>query len=130
MPRLTFAERSTSSIVTMPCRAMREPATTPTPSDVAFGIYADGAPSPFEEEGLSPYVLRFGVQGYQVSSWARKPASLTFVVDTSGSMYEGNRLEMVKYALNVLVNRLTGEDTVSIVAYGTEARVVLTDWCS
>jgi Ca-activated chloride channel family protein len=97
----------------------------PTPSDVAFGIYADGAPSPFEEEGLSPYLLRFGVQGYQVSSWARKPASLTFVIDTSGSMYEGNRLEMVKYALNVLVNRLKEDDTVSIVAYGTEARVVL-----
>ncbi len=97
----------------------------PTPADVAFGIYADGAPSPFEEEGMQPYLLRFGVQGYQVSSWERKPASLTFVVDTSGSMYEGNRLEMVKYALNVLVNRLTADDTVSIVAYGTEARVVL-----
>jgi Ca-activated chloride channel family protein len=88
----------------------------PTPSDVAFGIYADGAPSPFEEEGMHPYLLRFGVQGYQVSSWERKPASLTFVIDTSGSMYEGNRLEMVKYALNVLVNRLTEEDIVSIVA--------------
>ena len=97
----------------------------PTPADVAFGIYADGAPSPFEEEGMHPYLLRFGVQGYQVSSWERKPASLTFVIDTSGSMYEGNRLEMVKYALNVLVNRLTADDTVSIVAYGTEARVVL-----
>jgi Ca-activated chloride channel family protein len=97
----------------------------PTPADVAFGIYADGAPSPFEEEGINPYLLRIGVQGYQVSSWERKPASLTFVIDTSGSMYEGNRLEMVKYALNVLTNRLTADDTVSIVAYGTEARVVL-----
>jgi Ca-activated chloride channel family protein len=97
----------------------------PTPADVAFGIYADGAPSPFEEEGMNPYLLRFGVQGYQVANWERKPASLTFVIDTSGSMYEGNRLEMVKYALNVLVNRLTADDTVSIVAYGTDARTVL-----
>jgi Ca-activated chloride channel family protein len=97
----------------------------PTPADIAFGIYADGAPAPFDDEGSGTHLLRFGVQGYQVSGWERKPASLTFVVDTSGSMYEGNRLEMVKYALNVLVNRLTAEDTVSIVAYGTQERVVL-----
>lgn len=97
----------------------------PTPSDVAFGIYADGAPSPFEEEGSEPYLLRFGVQGYAVSGWERKPASLTFVIDTSGSMYEGNRLEMVKYAMNVLVNRLNADDTVSIIAYGTNSRIVL-----
>ena len=97
----------------------------PTPSDVAFGIYADGAPSPFEEEGNEPYLLRFGVQGYEVSSWERKPAALTFVIDTSGSMYQGNRLEMVKYAMNVLVNRLNADDTVSIIAYGTNSRVVL-----
>ena len=82
----------------------------PTPADVAFGLYADGAPSPFDDEGSGTHFLRFGVQGYEVPGWERKPASLTFVVDTSGSMYEGNRLEMVKYALNVLVNRLTAKD--------------------
>jgi Ca-activated chloride channel family protein len=97
----------------------------PTPADVAFGIYADGAPTPFDDEGSGTHLLRFGVQGYNVPGWERKPASLIFVVDTSGSMYEGNRLEMVKYALNVLVNRLTAEDTVSIVAYGTQERIVL-----
>jgi Ca-activated chloride channel family protein len=97
----------------------------PTPADVAFGLYADGAPTPFDDEGSGTHLLRFGIQGYEVPGWERKPASLTFVIDTSGSMYEGNRLEMVKYALNVLVNRLTAEDTVSIVAYGTQERVVL-----
>ena len=97
----------------------------PTPADVAFGIYADGAPSPFEDEGSGTHLLRFGVQGFEVPGWERKPASLTFVIDTSGSMYQGNRLEMVKYALNVLVNRLTADDTVSIISYGTDARVVL-----
>ena len=37
------------------------------PPDVAFGIYADGAPSPFEYNGT--YLLRIGVQGYQVPEW-------------------------------------------------------------
>ena len=34
------------------------------PPDVAFGIYADGAPSPFEPGAT---LLRIGIQGYQVS---------------------------------------------------------------
>ena len=62
----------------------------PTPPDVAFGIYADGAPSPFHHDGS--YLLRFGVQGYEVPEYARKPASLTFVIDVSGSMDRENRL--------------------------------------
>ena len=34
------------------------------PPDVAFAIYADGAPSPFNYDGT--YLLRIGVQGYEV----------------------------------------------------------------
>ena len=35
---------------------------SPPPPEVAFGIYADGAPSPFEYNGT--HLLRIGVQGY------------------------------------------------------------------
>ncbi|MBN1665456.1 MAG: von Willebrand factor type A domain-containing protein [Anaerolineales bacterium] len=95
----------------------------PTPPDVAFGIYADGAPSPFNTDGT--YILRFGVQGYEVPEYARKPASLTFVIDVSGSMDRENRLELVKRSLQLLVDRLRPDDTVAIVVYGSEARTVL-----
>jgi Ca-activated chloride channel family protein len=95
----------------------------PTPPDVAFGIYADGALSPFHSDGQ--YILRFGVQGYEVPDYARKPASLTFVIDVSGSMDRENRLELVKQSLQMLVDRLRPDDTVSIVVYGSEARIVL-----
>jgi Ca-activated chloride channel homolog len=95
----------------------------PTPQDIAFGIYADGAPSPFHYDGT--YILRFGIQGYQVPESDRKPASLTFVIDTSGSMSMENRLMMVKQSLQLLVDRLRPTDTVAIVQYGSEARVVL-----
>ena len=64
-----------------------------TPENVAFAIYADGAPSPFHQDGT--HFLRIGVQGYQVPEWQRKPATLTFVVDVSGSMKQDNRLELV-----------------------------------
>ena len=95
----------------------------PTPPDVAFGIYADGAPSPFYKDGS--IILRFGVQGYDIPEWQRKPSSLTFVIDTSGSMNMENRLELVKRSLELLVERLRPEDMVSIVEYGSQARVVL-----
>ena len=95
----------------------------PTPPDIAFGIYADGAPSPFDQD--TTHLLRFGVQGYNVSEWERKPTALTFVIDTSGSMDMDNRLELVKQSLELLVERLRPDDTVSIVEYGSQAQVVL-----
>ena len=94
-----------------------------TPPEIAFGIYADGARSPFHTDGT--HILRFGVQGYEVPDYARKPASLTFVIDVSGSMDRENRLGLVKQSLQMLVDRLRPDDTVSIVVYGSEARVVL-----
>lgn len=95
----------------------------PAPSNTAFALYADGSPSPFHSDGL--IYLRVGVQGYEVSEAERKPASLTFVIDTSGSMDMENRLELVKQSLRLLVERLRPTDTVAIVAYGSQAYVVL-----
>jgi len=93
------------------------------PPNIAFGIYADGAPSPFNYDGTT--LLRIGIQGYQVPDAERLPSSLTFVIDVSGSMDMENRLELVKQSLRLLVDRLRYDDTVSIVVYGSEARVVL-----
>lgn len=94
------------------------------PQETAFSIYADGAPAPqgYDE---SAFILRFGVQGYRVPDWERKPSVLTFVIDTSGSMSMENRLQLVKDSLQLLVERLEERDRVAIVAYGTDARVVL-----
>ena len=93
------------------------------PRDAAFTIYADGSPAPrgFEEGG---YVLRFGIQGYRVEDYERKPSVLTFVIDVSGSMNMENRLGLVKRSLEMLVEQLRPSDTVSIVVYGTEAHVI------
>jgi len=95
----------------------------PTPENVAFGIYADGAISPFQDDGT--YILRFGVQGYRVSEEERKPLVLTFVIDVSGSMASEGRLELVKESLELLVERLGPDDTVGIVAYTSNAFTVL-----
>jgi Ca-activated chloride channel homolog len=90
----------------------------------AFNISIDGAPTPFGETERYQ-MLRIGLQGYAVPDEERKDVSLTFVIDVSGSMQMENRLELVKRSLELLVEQLHSSDQVSIVVYGTEARVVL-----
>lgn len=94
------------------------------PAHQAFGINIDGAPSPFTQSERYQ-MLRVGIQGYQVPDDERKDASLTFVIDVSGSMDMDNRLGLVKRSLELLVEQLGPRDTVSIVVYGSDARVVL-----
>ncbi len=93
------------------------------PANNAFAIYADGAPSPFHRDGS--YLVRIGVQGYDIPDVQRKPAALTFVVDVSGSMDMESRLGMVKRSLQLLVDQLRPNDSVSIVVFGDTARVAL-----
>ena len=94
------------------------------PAHQAFGIYIDGAPSPFTETERYQ-MLRVGIQGYDVSDHERKDVSLTFVIDISGSMDMDNRLGLVKRSLELLVEQLRPTDQVGIVVYGSDARVIL-----
>ena len=90
--------------------------------DDDFRIVVDGAPSAFRP-GYE--LLRIGIKGREVSAADRKPARLTFVIDVSGSMAREDRLELVKRALRLLVDRLHGGDRVGIVVFGTQGRVLL-----
>ena len=94
------------------------------PPHQAFDIYIDGAPAPFTQTERYQ-MLRVGLQGYQIQDEERKAASLTFVIDVSGSMDMDNRLGLVKRSLELLVEQLRPYDSVGIVVYGTEARVLL-----
>ncbi len=87
-----------------------------------FRILLEGAPSPF---GTGYHLVRVGIKGRQIDARDRKPASLVFVIDVSGSMAREDRLELVKRALRLLVDRLRADDSVGIVVYGSNGRVLL-----
>ena len=87
-----------------------------------FTVLSEAAPAPFGD-GL--VLLKVGVRGRVVGREGRKPAHLVFVVDASGSMDQLDRMPLVKYALAQLVGELAPADRVSLVAYGTKARLVL-----
>tara|TARA_R110002126_G_scaffold28577_11_gene95362 strand:+ start:3934 stop:7428 length:3495 start_codon:yes stop_codon:yes gene_type:complete len=94
----------------------------PVPTEGTFAIQTEMAPSLFGGSERR-WQLRVGVRGMEVHD--RKPLSLTFVIDTSGSMEENQRLELVKHALRLLVSQLDGRDEISIVAFNKEARQIL-----
>ncbi len=91
-------------------------------SSTPFSVVMEAAPSP-----LSPgrHVLRVGVATKAKAAYERKPANLVFLVDVSGSMRGPDRLELAKKALRILTTNLIDGDTVSLVTYAGNSRVVL-----
>ncbi|TKI58827.1 VWA domain-containing protein [Brevibacillus antibioticus] len=98
------------------------PTSYPAPTNQTFAIQADSGPSPFQK---NLQVVRIGIKGKELRAEERKPATLVFVIDVSGSMNQENRLELVKKSLHVLVDQLQPTDSVGLVVYGSEGRVLL-----
>ncbi len=69
-------------------------------------------------------LLRIGLVTAALDPVDRPDATLTFVVDTSGSM-EGTPLDTVKQALTLLVDQLRPTDRIGLVEYGSRARTLL-----
>jgi Ca-activated chloride channel homolog len=92
------------------------------PTDGAFTVHLEGAPSPFNSRRQ---FVRVGVQGKVVSRSERKPAHLVFLVDTSGSMNSPDKLPLAIEALKIAVKNLNENDTVALVTYAGSTRDVL-----
>ena len=89
-----------------------------------LAVTIDGSTTPFLS---SPFdrIIRVGIQSAELPEELRRHAALTFVIDTSGSMEEGRRLDLVKESLRMLVDELQSTDTVAVVAYNDNAHVIL-----
>ena len=90
--------------------------------DAPFAVHMDAAPSPFARDR---HILRVGVQARKLANSERKPAHLVFLVDVSGSMQAPDKLTLAKRALRILVDNLRDGDTVALVTYAGNTRVVL-----
>ncbi|MEM9379013.1 MAG: von Willebrand factor type A domain-containing protein, partial [Planctomycetota bacterium] len=94
------------------------------PTEGTFALHGELAPSPFGGP-TDRWLLRVGVRAAEIERDARPPLALTFVVDTSGSMKEDNRLELVKHAMRLLVGELDARDSIAIVRFSNQASEVL-----
>jgi Ca-activated chloride channel family protein len=94
------------------------------PKTEVFAISTELAPGRFVDRP-DKWMLRVAVRGQEVAVGERTPLTLTFVIDVSGSMKEQQRLELVKNALRMLITQLDARDSVSIVAFSKESRLIL-----
>jgi Ca-activated chloride channel family protein len=97
--------------------------TPPAPGEGAFAIHLEGAPSFFG--GEQHHLVRVGLQGYLPLEGERPDVVLTFVIDVSGSMDRQDRLELVKDALELLVEELRPTDRIGIAVYGSRGYSLL-----
>ena len=87
-----------------------------------FGVTAEIGPCPWNEKTK---LLLIGLQAAEVKKDERPGHNLVFLIDTSGSMYGSDRLDLVKRAFLLLLDELDPGDTISIVTYASRDRVVL-----
>ncbi len=87
-----------------------------------FGVTTEIAPCPWNDKTM---LLLVGLQAAEVKPDNRPGHNLVFLIDTSGSMYGSDRLDLVKRAFMLLLEELDPDDTVSIVAYASQDRVVI-----
>jgi Ca-activated chloride channel family protein len=92
------------------------------PDHATFRVYVEGAPAPF---GADLTLLRIGVKGRRLGREEQRPAMLTFLIDTSGSMAQPDRIGMARTALKLLLASLAPADRIQLVAYDDRARVIL-----
>ncbi|WP_294833064.1 VWA domain-containing protein [uncultured Gilliamella sp.] len=76
------------------------------------------------ENGEEKNYLRISLIGEKNEPTGRVPINLAIVIDRSGSM-SGERIKKAKEAAILAVNMLNEDDTLSIIAYNTNAEVIL-----
>lgn len=87
-----------------------------------FAIHTTLTESPWKKGNK---LLHIGIKGYEPEEYDLKPLNLVLLIDTSGSMYGADRLDLLKQGFNMLVDQMKPEDTLSIVTYAGSSEVLL-----
>ena len=92
----------------------------PSAVNELFGVKTSIIPCPWNSESM---LLRVTMQAEEAIN--EKGNNLVFLIDVSGSMGSNDKLPLLKRAFSYLVDNLTEKDTISIVTYSGNERVVL-----
>lgn len=90
--------------------------------DQAFASTISVMPTPWNP---GTRLVTIGIQGSLPAVAERPPLNLVFLIDTSGSMEDANKLPLLKQSLSLMLAELRPEDQVSIVTYAGSAGLVL-----
>ena len=90
--------------------------------DDTFSITAQIAPCPWNEDTM---LLLVGLQAKDIPKEEIPDQNLVLLVDTSGSMYDENKLPLAVDALKLLLEDLNENDSISLVTYAGSSEVLL-----
>lgn len=94
----------------------------PDDRDAPFEATVTVLPNPWN---ANTQLMHIGVQGYDIPREESPRANLVFLVDVSGSMNSPDKLPLAIQGLQMLVETLDDDDTVSIVVYAGAAGAIL-----
>ena len=94
----------------------------PEERDQPFAAHVSLMPAPWNDESR---IMHIGIKALEPDVSATSPANLVFLVDTSGSMDQPNKLPLLIRSFKLLLSSLAADDKVAIVAYAGSAGVVL-----
>lgn len=91
-------------------------------SDVPFSTEIRVTQTPWNPD---TQLVQIGIQGQKPAIEDRPPLNLVFLIDTSGSMQNANKLPLLKQSFALMLSELRPTDQVAIVTYAGRAGTVL-----
>ena len=91
----------------------------PAPVDMPVSLTADA-----DIRGNTGYI-QIGMKGAQLGFEEFNRMNVCFVIDTSGSMSDRDKLSWVKNAFYIFINSVRDDDIISVVEYNSDAKVLL-----
>lgn len=87
-----------------------------------FGVTTRIADCPWNRNSK---IAMIGLKTMDIDFSEAPPSNLVFLLDVSGSMYSDDKLPLLQKSFSMLTENLTVKDTVSIVVYAGEDRVIM-----
>ena len=94
----------------------------PSSSEHPFAVHVEIAHCPWN---AGHRLARIGIAARPIDQSRRSASNLVFLIDVSGSMDEPNKLPLVQWGLQRLVDQLGENDRVAIVVYASASGLVL-----
>lgn len=82
------------------------------------------------EVGICPWnannsLVRIGIKASENTKKENKPLNLVFLIDSSGSMCDEEKLPLLQKSLTAMLSKLDKNDTISIVTYSGSSQIIL-----